>query len=125
MINPKNEAKTLPLIESRIQNGGRIDLLKEGTILVPELLAKGMKVKTDDTIVLVATNQKGSVNGLNFKFAGSVEAISGPGGRDGYIHINDVKKLLRLKGVEVSEVVVRLKDASNLEIAMKLLQPLT
>lgn len=124
-IKPKNEAKTLPLFESRIQNGGKIDSLEEGTILVPELLAKGMNVKVGDTVVLVATNQKGSVNGLNFKVTGSVEAISGPGGRDGYIHINDVKKLLRLKGVEVSEVVVRLKDASDLDKVVKLLQPLT
>jgi len=124
-INPKSEAKTLPLFESRIQNQGNIDLLKEGTILVPELLAKGMKVKTDDTVVLVATNQKGSVNGLNFKVVGSVEAISGPGGRDGYIHINDVKKLLRLKGAEVSEIVIRLKDANTLKEVTKLLQPLT
>ena len=84
-----------------------------------------MKVNTGDTVVLVATNQKGSVNGMNFKVASSVEAISGPGGRDGYIHINDVKKLLRLKGTEVSEVVIRLKDPESLQKAMKLLEPLT
>lgn len=123
-IDPQNESKTLPLFESRIQ-GNALDSLKEGSILVPELLAKGMNVKKGDAVVLVATNQKGSVNGLNFKVAGSVEAISGPGGRDGYIHINDVKKLLRLKGVNISEVVVRLKDSNNLEKAIKLLQPLT
>jgi len=84
-----------------------------------------MNVKKDDTVVLVATNQKGSVNGMNFKVAGMIEPISGPGGRDGYIHIKDVKKLLRLSELEVSEVVIRLKDASNLENAMKLLKPLT
>jgi putative ABC transport system permease protein len=124
-INPKKEAQTLPLFESRIQGESTMNSLKEGTILVPELIAKGMKVKNGDTIVLVATNQKGSVNGLNFKVGGSVEAASGPGGRDGYIHINDVKKLLRLKDAEVSEVVIRLKDANNLEKAMKELKPLS
>lgn len=92
---------------------------------MPELLAKGMNVKTGDTVVLVATNQQGSVNGLNFKVTGTVEQISGPGGRDGYIHIDDVKKLLRLKQVEVSEVAIRLKNVSDLEKAMKSLQPLT
>ncbi|MCK4738145.1 MAG: ABC transporter permease, partial [Sulfurimonas sp.] len=47
------------------------------------------------------------------------------GGRDGYIHINDVKKLLRIKQVEVSEVVIRLKDVDQLYKAMQLLKPLT
>ncbi len=122
-IDPENEAATLPLFASRVQ-GSSAGALQEGSIFVPELVAKGMKVAKDDTIVLVATNLKGSVNGLNFKVAGMVEPISGPGGRDGYIHINDVKKLLRLNQAEVSEVVIRLKDVSNLEKAMKSLQPL-
>ncbi|QFR49199.1 ABC transporter permease [Sulfurimonas lithotrophica] len=123
-IDPENETKTLPLFKSRV-DAKENTLLKEGNILVPELITKGMKVKKGDTIVLVATNQKGSVNGLNFKVTGSIEPISGPGGRDGYIHINDVKKLLRLKKVEVSEVVIRLKDVKNLEKMMLYLKPLT
>ena len=122
-INPTKEAKTLPLFSSRL-NGLDTSALEQGMILVPELIAKGMKVKKDDTVVLVATNQKGSVNGMNFKVAGTIEPISGPGGRDGYIHIKDVTKLLRLKELEVSEVVIRLKDASKLQEAMKLLKPL-
>ncbi|MCW8838082.1 MAG: FtsX-like permease family protein [Thiovulaceae bacterium] len=123
-IDPKNETTTLPLFASRVDAKDKT-ILKEGNILVPELIAKGMKVKKGDTIVLVATNQKGSVNGLNFKVSGSIEPISGPGGRDGYIHINDVKKLLRLKKVEVSEVVIRLKNVKNLEKMMIYLKPLT
>ena len=122
-IDPENEALTLPLFASRVQ-GSQSGILQEGMILVPELIAKGMKVAKDDTIVLVATNQKGSVNGLNFKVSGTVEPISGPGGRDGYIHIRDVKKLLRLNQAEVSEVVIRLKDVGNLEKAMKSLKSL-
>ena len=123
-IDPKKEAQTLPLFPTRV-NGIDVSTMQEGSILVPELLAKGLKVGKDDTIVLVATNQKGSVNGLNFKVAGTIEPITGPGGRDGYIHINDVKKLLRIKQVEVSEIVIRLKDVSDLKKAMKLLKPLT
>ena len=123
-INPKKESQTLPLFASRVK-GVDAASLQKGSILVPELLAKGMKVKKRDTIVLVATNQKGSVNGMNFKVAGIIEPISGPGGRDGYIHINDAKKLLRLKNNEVSEVVIRLKDVTYLDKAMQLLKPLT
>ncbi len=122
-IDPEKEAATLPLFSSRL-DGFETSDLKQGTILVPELIAKGMNVKKDDTVVLVATNQKGSVNGMNFKVAGTISPISGPGGRDGYIHIKDVTKLLRLKGVEVSEVVIRLKDPETLKGAMELLKPL-
>ncbi|PHR55877.1 MAG: ABC transporter substrate-binding protein [Arcobacter sp.] len=123
-IDPEKEALTLPLFASRIA-GSDVSSLEKGNIIVPELVAKGMNVKKGDTIVLVATNQKGSVNGLNFMVAGTIEPISGPGGRDGYIHINDVKRLLRLGKAEVSEVVIRLKDVDQLEEAMKSLQPLS
>jgi len=123
-IDPEKESITLPLFASRIA-GSDVSALKQGSIIVPELVAKGMNVKKDDTIVLVATNQKGSVNGLNFKVAGTIEPISGPGGRNGYIHIDDVKRLLRLGKAEVSEVVIRLKDVDQLEKAMKSFKPLS
>ena len=45
---------------------GKRRLLKRGEILIPELLARGMKVKVGDTVVLVATNRDGSVNGKTF-----------------------------------------------------------
>ena len=123
-VNPKDEFTTLPLLKSRL-NGTKDGALKKGEILVPELLAKGMKVKKGDTIVLVANNQNGSVNGINLKVAGVVTQISGPGGRDGYIHLDDAKKILRIKGVEVSEIVVRLKDVSMLPKMQKSLKPLS
>jgi len=123
-IEPQKESQTLPLFSARL-DGIDTASLKEGTILVPELVAKGMKVSKNDTVVLVATNEKGSVNGMNFKVSGTIEPISGPGGRDGYIHINDVKKLLRLKETEVSEIVIRLKNVDDLEKVMKMLKPLT
>ena len=125
-ILPKDEFKTLPQLKNRLKNViDKQAILKKGEILVPELLARGMKVKVGDTIVLVANNKKGSVNGINLKVAGIVEQISGPGGRDGYIHIEDAKKVLRIKSKEVSEVVVRLKDVSLVKKMKKELQPLT
>lgn len=120
-INPKDEFATLPALKNRLVE---FKELKKGQIIVPELIAKGMQVKTGDPIVLVANNKKGSVNGINLKIAGLVERISGPGGRDGYIHIEDAKKVLRIKGVEVSEIVIRLKDNSMLQDAMKELSPI-
>jgi putative ABC transport system permease protein len=120
-INPEMEFKTLPSLKDRLVDFKEI---KQGEIIVPELIAKGMNVKTGDPIVLVANNKKGSVNGINLKISGMVERISGPGGRDGYIHMDDAKKVLRIQGVEVSEIVIRLKDNSMLKEAVKELQPI-
>jgi putative ABC transport system permease protein len=62
---------------------------------------------------VVATNRDGSVNGKTFVMRSVTEAISGPGGRDGYIHIDDARELLRMKDAEVSEIAIRLKDSST------------
>ena len=63
-----------------------------------------MKVKVGDTVVLVATNLDGSVNGKTFIVQGVLEDVTGPGGRDGYIHIDDARELLRMTEPEVSEI---------------------
>ena len=52
--------------------------LNKGEILVPELLATGMKVKVGDTVVIVTTNKDGSVNGKQFKVSGILESAQGP-----------------------------------------------
>ncbi|MGD8526730.1 MAG: FtsX-like permease family protein, partial [Thioalkalispiraceae bacterium] len=71
------------------------------------------------TIVLVATNRDGSVNGSTFVVKGVLEGISGPGGRDGYMHINDARSLLRMSDAEISEIAIRLKDAKQLDKTFK------
>lgn len=122
-IDPQREFKTLPLLEGRITDMNVT--FKPGEIIVPELLIKGMDVKIGDTIVLVANNKNGSVNGINLKVAGIVGQIMGPGGRDGYIHMEDAKKALRMNNdLEVSEIVIRLKDVEKLKMAEKSLQPI-
>ena len=110
---PDREFATVPLLPSRIVEGEKT--FRRGEILVPTLLAKGMGVKVGDSVVVVATNKEGSVNGKQFKVAGVVEGISGPGGRDGYIHIEDAVELLRMEEPEVSEVAIRLKDFNKLD----------
>lgn len=114
-VNPEQEIQTVPMLTDRIIKGKKEGLLEKGEILVPELIAKGMKVKINDTIVLVATNKDGSVNGQPFVVRGILEGISGPGGRDGLIHIQDAKSLLRISGNEVSEVAIRLRDMKSLD----------
>jgi putative ABC transport system permease protein len=43
--------------------------------------------------------------------------VTGPGGRDGYVHIDDARELLRMTEAEVSEIAVRLKSLKDLEAA--------
>ena len=111
-VYPDKEFKTAPLLTSRIIEGKKT--LEKKEIFIPVLLAKGMGVKLNDTVVIVATNQDGSVNGKQFKVSGILESATGPGGRDGYIHIEDAQEILRLPELEVSEIAIRLKDFSKL-----------
>jgi putative ABC transport system permease protein len=106
------EFKTVPLLTSRIIKGAKT--LNKGEILIPDLLAAGMKVNVGDTVVVIATNKDGSINGKQFKVAGVLESITGPGGRDGYIHFEDAMAVLRMEEMEVSEVAIRLKDFGQL-----------
>jgi putative ABC transport system permease protein len=114
-VDPEKEAATTPLLPGRVTEGSKEGaLLKPGEILIPALVARGLKVKVGDTIVLVATNRDGSVNGKTFTVSGVIESASGPGGKDGYIHITDARTLLRMKEAEVSEIAIRLKNPAKL-----------
>jgi len=118
-VIPEKEFQTVPLLPARIAEGKKA--LKTGEILIPDLLSKGMGVKVGDTIVVVSTNKDGSVNGKQFIVGGILESATGPGGRDGYIHLNDAVEILRMEEREISEVGIRLKDFGKLnEVDAKL-----
>ena len=115
-IDPAKEIATTPLLPGRVLDGSKDGpLLRPGEILIPVLLARGMKVKVGDTVVLVATNREGSVNGKTFTVRAILESVTGPSGRDGYIHIDDARTLLRMKEPEISEIAIRLKDPRQLD----------
>jgi len=111
-VYPEDEVRTVPLLLSRVKQGEKN--IRTGEILVPELLAKGMKVKLGDTVVVIATNRDGSVNGKQFRVGGILESATGPGGRDGYIHIDDAAEILRMDTMEISEIAIRLRDFGEL-----------
>lgn len=121
-VDPEKELATCPELIKRIIKGDADKLLEPGKILIPELIAKGLKVSPGDSVVLVATNKDGSVNGINFIVQGVLEGISGPGGRDGYMHIDDARQLLRIEDDEISEIVVRLKKPKSLKQTVSHLQ---
>jgi putative ABC transport system permease protein len=118
-VNPEMENKASPALVKRIIDfsGKDNEFVKPGELIVPENLANGLKLKMDQEIVLVANNKDGSVNGMSFNIAGIMTGLTGPSGRDGYIHIGDAKELLRIYGPEISEIAIRLTDGDNLKNA--------
>jgi putative ABC transport system permease protein len=117
-VDSAKEVAATPLLPGRIVAGSKEGpLVKPGEILIPTLIARGMKVKVGDTVVLVATNRDGSVNGKTFVVRGIIDSLSGPSGRDGYIDIKDARELLRMTEPEVNEIVIRLKDPALLRQA--------
>ncbi|MBW1887826.1 MAG: ABC transporter permease, partial [Deltaproteobacteria bacterium] len=117
-IDPEKEVKVCPAIGDRIllkDKNVRESFIKPGEIIIPERLAKGMKIKEGDTVVVVANNREGSINGLNFIVAGIIEDVLGPQGKEGYMHIDDAQALLRMEEPEVTEVAIRLKNFDKLD----------
>ncbi len=122
-IDPAREAQVTPLLPGR-QLDGKKDgaLVERGEILVPVLVARGLQVKAGDTVVLVAACRDGSVNGKTFVIRGTLESATGPGGRDGYIHIEDARELLRMTQPEISEIAVRVGNPERVVEVLDRLQ---
>jgi putative ABC transport system permease protein len=117
-VDPAREAATCPLMLKRFLQGTPDGgLVERGKVLIPDILATGMKIKVGDTVVLVATNLDGSVNGKTFVVQGVLDSVTGPGGRDGYINVDDARELLRLTEPEVSEIAIRLKNPQKIAAA--------
>ena len=115
-VYPEKEFATCPQMLSRISEGEKsVRALDKGKMLVPKLLAQGFGAKVGDTVVVVATNKDGSVNGKTFLVSGILESATGPGGRDGYINFEDAREILRISGKEVSEIAVSVKSLGQVE----------
>ncbi|HEU4344018.1 MAG TPA: ABC transporter permease [Candidatus Binatia bacterium] len=115
-VFPNMEVATCLQLLSRISQGEKgPGALERGKILVPALLATGMGTKVGDTVVVVATNKEGSVNGKTFTVSGVLESATGPGGRDGYIHLEDAMEILRMPQKEISEFAVSVKSLDRVQ----------
>ena len=116
-IDPVQEQRVCTALYTRLrtkQNPAE-PILKPGEVIIPERIAKAMKIEPGTPVVLVASNKDGSVNGMEFTMTALIEDILGPGGKDGYMHIEDARKLLRIKGAEVTEVVLRVKPGTSFD----------
>ncbi len=115
-VYPEMEIATCPQLITRISQGEKGSAaLQRGKILVPTLLAQGMGAKVGDTVVVVATNRDGSVNGKTFTVSGILESATGPGGRDGYIHLDDAIEILRMPQKEISEFAVNVRTLNRVD----------
>ena len=115
-VDPAKEVATTPLLPGRLVGDRKAGpFLKPGEIVIPVLIARGLNVNVGDTVVLVATNREGSVNGKTFTVGGVLQSASGPSGKDGYITLDDARALLRMGTAEVSEIAIRLRDPARLQ----------
>ena len=115
-VEPQMENAACPRLIERILGdvNNQDNFIEQGSIIIPENLAKGLKLKAGDEVVLVANNKDGSVNGLSLKVSNIIEGLLGPSGRDGFVHMDDAKILLRIEGNEINEVAIRLKSPGSL-----------
>ncbi len=90
-------------------------LLQPGQVIIPERLAKALNIELGQSVVLVATNKDGSVNGGQYEVVNLIGDVAGPQGRDAYMHIEDARALLRMEQPEVTEIVIRTRDFDALE----------
>ena len=124
-IDPEKEIKVCPNVSERMKFSGTQPadiLLKQGEIIIPEKLATGMNIKIGNSVVLVANNKDGSVNGLNFTVSGIIESVLGPQGKEGYMHMEDAQSLLRMEEPEVIEVALRVKEFDKLDAVYEALK---
>jgi len=123
-VVPEKETMTVPRLAARLVHdlADNEPFVTKGKVVIPEVLAKGMKLGVGDSVVIVATNEDGSVNGKNFVVQNVIEGVMGPGSKDGYIHIDDARELLRINNESVSEIVVRLRDLAELDAVNTVLQ---
>ena len=123
-VYPDMENKTCPNLIYRIKDYAKepANFVQPGELILPENLAKGLNLKVGDEVVLVSTNKEGSVNAIGLKISGIIESLLGPTGRDGYIHIDDAKNLLRISKNEVNEITIRLKNMEKLDRAEKTIE---
>lgn len=122
-VYPEREAETCPALTDRVAGVSKDrPFLQVGEIIVPDILVNGLSLKIGDEVVIVATNKDGSVNGTALRIAGIAKGVLGPQGKDGYIHIEDAKTLLRIEGEEVSEIALRVKDFGKLKAVSQQLQ---
>ncbi len=122
-VYPEMENAACPRLMERIieQVPDPDKFIEPGKIIIPENISRGLKLKPGDEVVLVASNRDGSVNGISLQVSHTMEGLVGPTGRDGFIHIDDAKVLLRIEGNEINEVAIRLKNPDRLNSAYNIL----
>jgi len=115
-VYPEAESATCPGLPQRIKSGDAnpATFVKPGWIVIPQNIAAGLSLEIGGDAVLVATNVDGSVNGLNLRISGISENILGPQGKDGYMHIDDARSLLRIENGGITEIALKLRDFGTL-----------
>jgi len=120
-VLPQMESAVCPDLPKRIKQGNSNpeNFVTPGNIVIPQNVAAGMNIKMNDSVVLIANNKDGSVNGLTLIVSGISENILGPAGKDGYMHLDDAMSLLRIEDHEITEIALKLENFDHLDKAYK------
>lgn len=117
-VLPAPELETCPGLADRLSGVAAVaEFVRPGEIILPRVLFKGLGLKLGDEVVVIATNRDGAVNGAPLRIAGVIESLMGPGGKDGYIHQDDARGILRMEKAELSEIAVRVRRFKDLGAA--------
>jgi putative ABC transport system permease protein len=104
-IDPVAEDATTPGLRARIVDGGRDRCAGQpGEVLIPDLIARGMKVKVGDTVVLVATNGTARSTARTSPCAPCWSPSPAPAGATATSTIDDARELLRMDKPEAMEL---------------------
>jgi putative ABC transport system permease protein len=94
-------------------------LLRNGEIVLPASIAKSFGLGLGDEVVVVATNESGSINAATLRVVGTSGSVTDPSGRDAYVSIDDAMAILQMDEPRISEIAIRLKDPDRLEASAK------
>ncbi|MFM7203426.1 MAG: ABC transporter permease [Myxococcota bacterium] len=115
-LDPDNEYKVTPQMQTDLAEGKGISNAEPSGVVVADKLAKAMKLKLGDSIVLTASTKDGALNTMDATVVGirkSMAALSGTEGMIVDIPLKTAQDLLYMPG-EVTEIIVNVPQSKEL-----------
>lgn len=114
-INPSAEITQIALNES-VKNGSYFDSGKENEVLIGEKLAKKLKIKLKNKVVLTFTNVQSEIVSGAFRVGGIYKTKNiSLDGVNVYVQQNYLRELLELDESQSNEIAILVKDEKQLD----------
>jgi putative ABC transport system permease protein len=113
-VEPSNEMKVSPRLFTDNDEGSFVQDDDRIAVAIGKGLAKNLDLKIGDEATLISQTLKGSVNGIDVKVVGIVDAaIPSFSKRVVYVHIKHLQRLIRMPG-RYTELAIRLKPETDI-----------